>query len=441
MVKLHATTRLLIRYIFFLVVGIFFHCQICAGQSNADGQHIRDSLYRHISREMSAESAYFLTYPQNHTFIIHDLGDNSVELARLDAFLRVALQHPDLYVKHIYLTGYCSIEGAYQVNNRLSRERVEQLYLYLRDRHPGIFDHDHSIASVAEDWQGLSRLVRESSLEEREEILDIIHKVPSYDERERLLRRLNGGRVFRYMEKHFFPSSRRVEVRIEYSLTPKAMPVVSEPLVREATPSAADNLATIGLPGVVARPRPMTDCRTPLLGIKTNLLLLAGVQSDLKHTTFTPNLSLEYYISKNWSVELGAMYSYWHYNHRQAFQGLSGYRIEPRFRVPFGERGPEMFVGSYFRSGDYDLREAEPRTGTLPAGGTGKYFDAGLSAGFFFPVWKNFGLEVGGRAGYIKTNAILYNAEEGRNVYGGRQRYNKFRVTNIGLNLVYRIKN
>jgi len=429
---LHTTTvHLLVRYIFFLVVGVFFHCQICAGQTNADGQHIRDSLYRHISREMSAESAYFLTYPQGKSIIVYDLGDNAAQLERLDSFLRIALQHPDLYVGHIYITGYSSIEGSYHVNNWLSRERVEQFYLYLRDRHPDIFGYDHSIASVAEDWQGLSALVRSSSLAEREEILDIIRKVSSSDERERLLRQLNGGRAFRYMEKHFFPSSRRVELRIEYSLTPKAMPAVSDPLVSEVTPSKTRQPINLGLPDAPVR----TYCapvKPPVLGIKTNLLLLAGVQHDLNYTTLTPNLSLEYYVNKHWSVELGAMYSYWHYNHRQSFQGLTGYRIEPRFRVPLWKRGPEGFMGAYGRVGDYDLREAEPRTG--------KYWDAGLSAGFYFPVWKNLGIEVGTRAGYVNTNATLYTREDGLNLFDGKQRYNKFRVTNVDLNLVYRIK-
>lgn len=431
---------LLTRYIF--ILAVIFHGLPSVGQAVPDGQLIRDSLYRHISREMSAESAFYLTYPLGKSTIVPDLSDNATQLSRLSDFIRMALQHPDLYVGHIYLTGYSSIEGPYRVNDRLSRERVEQFYLYLRQLHPEIFEYSYSIASVAEDWKGLSEQVRNSMIDEREEVLDIIRRISSNDEREHLIRQLNGGRVYREIEHRFFPLSRRVEMRIEYSLTPKAMPAVAEPLVKETPLSnpPSGKLINIGL--AQARKRVWCDpVPRTLLAIKTNALLWAGVQSDLKHTTITPNLSVEYFFNPRWSVELGAIYSYWHYNQSKEFQGLSGYRLEPRFYIPLGQRGPQLFLGLYGRVGDYDIQRDpyDEDTEAAPCH-TGDYWDAGLSAGCFFPLWKGFGIEAGARAGYVSTNAIRYTPIDGKNTYSGREKYNKFRMTNIDLNLVYRFR-
>lgn len=180
--------------------------------------------------------------------------------------------------------------------------------------------------------------------------------------------------------------------------------------------------------------------------IKTNLLLWAGVQHDFKHTTPVTNVALEYFISNHVSIELGAMYSYWRYNSNQEFQGISGYRFEPRYFIPVVHDRFGVYLGPYFRFGDYDRRSVDNAQLTVdseklrPCGRTGDYWDAGLSAGLSINLVDQLGLEVGARAGYVHTRTTKYTNDNWYNWYDSDKRNNKVRVTDLNVSLTYRFR-
>jgi hypothetical protein len=403
------------------------------------------------------------------------MGNNAEELEKLNVFIRQALAHPTLYLSRIRLTGYCSVEGGYARNEFLSRQRVEQFYLYFREHYPELHPYPHDLAWVAEDWSGLSKQIRKSPLKERDDILEIIRKVSVFDTREALLRKLNGGRPWLYMERELFPGLRRVELRIEYSTTPVV--TVSEAYnIRPIT--AADTIALPPEPPVpapviapkkkesarvapdsiivVSKPIPVASDEAPArtrFVLKTNLLLLTGVQPDFKHTAPVVNAALEYYITDHWSVEVGAMYSYWHYNSHREFQGVSGYRLEPRYRHAFPGDRFEAYLGLYGRMGDYDRQSvnssqltvdsddgAQPtvNSGLSTVNFTGDYWDAGLSAGFSVRLIGNFGLEAGVRAGRVSSTPYKYIQENNYKWFERRRSYSKVRMTDLNLSLTYR---
>jgi hypothetical protein len=320
--------------------------------------------------------------------------------------------------------------------------------------------------------------------------LEIIRRVPGFDTRESLLMTLNGGYAWLFMERELFPKLRRVELRIEYSTT--AAPY-NEPTARDYTQTASPQPYN-----PTASPQPSPKEREPgradsdgrdkavesgvkqnraasdslslgegrgeairtRFALKTNLLLWAGVQSDFKHTAPVTNVALEYYINDHWSVELGAKYSYWHYNSHQEFQGVSGYRLEPRYRYALNDR-LEVYLGLYGRSGDYDSRtlresvdssqltvdnDAQPNSQfsilnsqfNKTLNYTGDYWDAGLSAGISIRLVGNLGLEAGARAGYVSTDAYKYIQANNYNWFESRWKYSKVRITDLDLNLIYK---
>jgi hypothetical protein len=163
-------------------------------------------------------------------------------------------------------------------------------------------------------------------------------------------------------------------------------------------------------------------------------------------------------MNDHWSVEGGITYSYWHYDSRQEFQGLTGYRLEPRYRLAFPNDRFGAYLGLYGRYGDYDSMtmdnsqmtndnsntNAQPSPSPSERAGvrlnyTGRYWDAGLSAGFTVRLVGGLGLEVGARAGYVRTNAIRYIRKDDRNLFDGRQPYSKVRVTDMNVSLTWRI--
>jgi len=466
-----------IRLLSWIVLSVSCVSQVAAAISTD-----RDSLYHHISHGLYASHSCRFVYEQGSGVISSNLGDNAAELDKLSDFIRQAFAHPDYTVSRILLTGYSSIEGDYAHNEALSRERVEYFHAYLQVRHPELYRYPHNVAWVAEDWQGLSKLVRNSNLNERDEILEIIRKVRVYDDREALLMKLNGGHAYHIMKRTMFSQLRRVELQVEYKQAPKAEVASGDPLIykvlekdtvdfRNNRSLALANATTIQEPTTSPQPTPKereykaTVARSdphgihPLQGggaqraegvdakfaIKTNVLLWVGIQHDFKHTSPVANVALEYYINPCFSIELGAMYSYWRYNSNQEFQGISGYRLEPRYNFSFllsNRLG--AYLGIYGRVGDYDIRsykslDAHGDPEVIPCH-TGDYWDAGLSAGINIKLVGQFALEVGARAGYVSTNVIKYMQDNQYNWYESEQKYNKFKITDLNVSLVYRFR-
>ena len=208
--------------------------------------------------------------------------------------------------------------------------------------------------------------------------------------------------------------------------------------------------------------------------LKTNMLLWAGVQHDLKYTTPVANVALEYFISNHVSIELGAKYSYWRYNSNQEFQGISGYRLEPRYRLAIPNRRFGAYLGAYFCFGDYDLQNenssrvdsSQLTVDSYDAGDnamqatrtqdnvaqptqnsqlktqnyTGDYWDAGLSTGISFHLVGGLGLEAGVRVGYVSTDVMYYTIDGSKKRFTHKEPYGKVRVTDLNLNLVYRFR-
>lgn len=429
-----------------LIVEISTMSAPCVAQDMTAREFYQDSLHRHIWVEGCAELDCRFNYAQGSSTIYTDFENNSRELSQLEEFLRSALAHPNLHIERIRLTGYSSVEGNYHQNELLARQRVEGFYQYLRVHYPELHRYPHDIAWVTEDWDGLSKLVKASVLYEREEVLEIIRKVRSYDTRKELLVRLNGGRAYREMERIMFPKLRRVEIRIEYGVAPVAQEwkptITNEPVVNDK-PAIVDEPIIEDEPISLEHIANGRDAESPSprtaetrFALKTNLLAWAGVMPDFVQTAPVANVALEYYINRSFSIELGAAYSYWNYNNNAAFQGISGYRVESHYRFPFVSERLWGYLGPYFRIGDYDTQNSELTT----QNSTGDYRDVGLSAGLTFSIVGSLGLEIGARAGYVKTKAALYTREAGENWFDEYKPYNKMKVTDLNISLIYRFR-
>jgi len=447
-----------------------------------------------------AKHACRFVYPQGSAEIRSGLGNNANVLSQLDSFIQSAVTNSGLHIYRIFLSAYSSIEGSYAVNERLAYNRVESFRDYLTIRYPELSRYPVDIVWVAEDWGELSRLVRMSNINEREEILEIIRKVPNFDEREELLVKLNGGRAYMELQETILPQLRRVEIKIEYTSLPSPSKteeivqpvVVSVPVQQPATtPVKSEKMSNeeindwLGIGNTKRRtntdntPRNYTDNNvvsnvqvqqptqqptqavvTPTKStfgsevlhpsphaelrftIKTNVLSWIGILPDFKYTTPVANVALEYFITPSWSVEAGAAYSYWRYNHNQEFQGISGYRIEPRYRYNFPCDWLEVYLGLYGRVGDYDIRRLTSNSETetdIPetSNHTGDYWDIGLSAGATFKIGRGWAVEVGARTGYLRTNSIVYTRDNQYNWFKSKEPYNKLKVTDLNLSVIY----
>lgn len=455
--------RLSIRHII-LSLGVLYISTLCVGQTGFPDRQYRDSVYRHIEREGYAKQVCRFTYIQGSSEILPFLGNNYEEIARLDSFIHLIRNHTELRIRRIQLTGYCSVEGYYATNEKLARDRAAGFYRYIHSSYPALSHYPIDVAWVAEDWSGLYGLVKESKMNEWEEVLEIIRKIPIFDGRESLLMKLNGGRAYREMELTMFHKLRRVEMRVEYNDLPNltnrevAQGMVKGNIISQDSTARyyRDMLATADPiektsnddrpePSLESEEYPKEEAETnttlkPLFAIKTNLVPWIGILPDFEYTTPMANAALEYYITDKWSIEFGASYTYWKYNNDREFQGISGYRLEPRYRFNLSENLLAIYIGIYGRMGDYDLRRLESSADEETTNRTGRYWDTGISTGLYLRVIGNLGLEMGARVGYVRSNPTYYIRNYDNNWFDSRQAYRKFRLTDLNASLIYRFR-
>ncbi len=240
-------------------------------------------------------------------------------------------------------------------------------------------------------WEYLSSLVEASDISHKGEILRIISeeaKIVDYigdrsiDNRVLRLKALDGGKVWKELNRRFFIPMRNACVIFATYQT--------EPLPRiEPVIAKVDSVYTIEwtptLPILLDSIQPIRE--TPIaeqwhrtLSVKTNALGLGLAIA---------NAAVEIDLCKHWSFNLPVYYSAWNY-----FTPTVKFRtfaVQPEMRYWFSEknlRNDGLFVGAHFGLAYYNIAtDGEYRTqdhdGTSPA------FGGGLSVGYRMPISKN----------------------------------------------------
>ncbi|AVM57155.1 hypothetical protein C3V43_04880 [Bacteroides heparinolyticus] len=357
--------------------------------------------------------------------------------ARVRAFterFRTLLQDPSRRIRGLRVTGGASPEGSTALNQRLSERRAEAI----RQMVSGYFPHEFGWLSTVPkgiDWEGLERLVlSDEYMPYRHEVLGILRHTPEWlmcdgqvtDGRKRRLGMLGGGYAWRYMESRFFPELRASTLRVWYE---------SEE-VREAVKDTV-----YILPPEPAEAVPAPRERRPFyMAVKTNLLYDALV---------LPNLGLEFYVGRGWSVAGNWMYTWLKSDRRHRYHRIYGGDLEVRRWLSYGRKPlTGHHIGVYGQLLTYDLEW----------GGRGYLGDrwsygGGLSYGYSAPIGRRLNLDFSIGVGYLggeyyeyvpQGDCYLWQATKQRRWFGptkaevslvwllGHDNYNGKRRSQIG---------
>lgn len=176
---------------------------------------------------------------------------------------------------------------------------------------------------------------------------------------------------------------------------------------------------------------------SPVLAVKTDLVLWSGITPGFEVMTFLPNLAVEVYLGNRWSIEGSIAYSHWNGLRDDRFHALDAYGIEPRLWF----RGNHLFRGFYAGvSGRYGSFDRRP---VLPAledntGYTGTFFTAGISIGYVQPLSRHWVAELALTGGCRMERIKAYRIEGAENYYDESLLRNRL-VPGLRLNLTYRI--
>jgi len=162
--------------------------------------------------------AYF-DFVTGRSALDFSLGKNRAEWNKIIQQIRQIKADENAHIISIEFTGYASPDGPYYVNEKLSYERTKAVAnQLLRMSELLLAQKQITTSFVAEDWDGLVALLKDSNIAYKEEVLSIIDRIGIFDGREKVLMDLANGDVYRTLLKEYFPKLRRTEYKITYEV-------------------------------------------------------------------------------------------------------------------------------------------------------------------------------------------------------------------------------
>ena len=340
-----------------------------------------------------------------------------------------------------------SPEGSSSFNKALSKKRTGYVGNYLRTHLPAPWTVTLTEEHLGVDWEGLRIKVKQSAMPYKEKVLHILEHTPEWivrggvvvDGRKRQLMNLHRGECWRYMAREFFPELRHSVVTVEYSLTHRpseaekksdtAYSLKSDTLVCDRTEDTP-KMDTIVL---TVQPEPLPPTR---IAVKTNMLYDA---------LLVPNIGLEFYLGKGFSIGGNWMYAWWKTDRHHRYWRVYGGELD--IRKYFGRA-----IGNNPMSGHHLGLYGQIFTYDFETGGRGYIggkpgctlwermnYAAGVEYGYSLPVARRINLDFTIGAGYWGGDYYEYEPADNHYVWRQTKRRHWFGPTKAEVSLIWLI--
>ena len=137
--------------------------------------------------------------------------NNEITFGKILAAVDKIYSDPDFKVEKIQVAGYASPEGRQPFNNWLGENRAKALIDYIIRNRPqyGLTRNHFEMVNGDENWAGLRRLLKESGIEEKDEVISIIDDTTLTGEaRKSKIKAMDGGNVWKKMLEQIYPHLR-----------------------------------------------------------------------------------------------------------------------------------------------------------------------------------------------------------------------------------------
>ncbi|MDE7380995.1 MAG: DUF3575 domain-containing protein [Muribaculaceae bacterium] len=394
--------------------------------------------------EISVSDSAQIQFQQSKSQLNLSLGNNQKELDRLVGFMNRYKNPDSLFTLHrVKVIGGASPEGSVAINERLSRLRADNIFDYFSTRE-SIPDSVTSFEFLGRDWKGLRSLVEfDTRVPYQREVLslldDIITANPENavvsDKGLKQLRQLRAGIPYLYLYNNLFPRLRESKLYVEYIRKP------SLPQMADTLP--APDVTEILLPPVVEilpEPEfiepPTIQCRPFYMAVKTNMLYDALA---------LPNIGIEFYVGKNWSVGGNWMYGWWDSNKRHRY--WRAYGGDLYVRRWFGSKALEKpltghHIGVYGGVVTYDFEfGGKGYMGGLPDKTLWDRcnYIGGIEYGYSLPIARRLNIDFTIGVGYMGGKVQEYAPENGHYVWQKTKNLHWVGPTKAEISLVWLI--
>ena len=244
-------------------------------------------------------------------------------------------------------------------------------------------------------------------------------------------------------------TARRVQREIARQDPPEEESFIEE----EAAPVVVKRKSTPEKKTLQKTKKPVSGLMEQGLAIKTNLLpwatvapsMLLGVGDEQIVTgAFMPNLEVEYYFGRRWSVALAGMYADFAYKDKtKDHWAISSVTLSPKVWPLAVDEYRWLNTGLFFQYGDFDVRgDLISKAPDNLYGRTGRFISLGASVGCLIPLGAGFCTEASLSAGYRS----VYDGKKYRYDNADAKNYLETRFSSTGfmlgfnISLVYRFQ-
>lgn len=170
-------------------------------------------------KERAKEGSAFLDFPVNKIVIYPEYRKNPSELQKIRETVESVRNDKYATITEVSIKGYASPEGSYSNNTYLADNRARALRDYVK----GLYDFKDARFTIEfepEDWAGLERMIEESGLPGKAELLAIIHadEPKDWDKREHRLKTVNAGSDYKSIMSDIYPALRHSDYVVKYTI-------------------------------------------------------------------------------------------------------------------------------------------------------------------------------------------------------------------------------
>lgn len=159
----------------------------------------------------------FLDFKIGSAAVISSLNRNAEELQKVEKMIKELKGDENVKITGLTFKGYASPEGSVAANLRLSEARARSMKDYLISQ-IDLGNIPIKVEGLGEDWAGLEKLLSASSIQDKDELLDIIHQCGATDACEAKMRGVAGGAPYRQMLSTLYPQLRRTVCSVDYTV-------------------------------------------------------------------------------------------------------------------------------------------------------------------------------------------------------------------------------
>ena len=374
-------------------------------------------------------------FRQNSKTLDPDYMNNRQTLEQLTELLQPYMPGNAPFKGSVQIISSASPEGTVSANDRLIEERAKAIANWISQHFK--LEIGYVVEQMHIDWQTFTTLVEETpDMPERDKVLEILRTTPENDTyaRQSKLRNLSGT-AYEWLYQHFYPQMRYAAVRTEVAYTPENISTPSEPVQAPAHEDAAVPVIQESQTPAPAVQEPATEeapvyTRPFYMSISTNALY------DL---ALIPNIGVEFYLGKNWSIDANWHHAWWKSDKRYRYWRTYGGDLA--LRKWFGKKAAQKpltghHAGLYGQMLTYDFEW----------GGRGYLADrwsyaAGIEYGYSLPIARRLNLDFNIGLGYHWGEYKEYLPIDGHYVWQATKNRKYMGPTKAEISLIWLIGN